>query len=1159
MSIRVALQHNTTYSFDRLVRLSPHVVRLRPAPHCRTPVLSYSLSVTPGDHFINWQQDPFGNHVARLVFPGPARQLSVTVDLVADLVVINPFDFFVEESAARYPFAYESDLARELAAYLDADEPSPLLAQWLQDCSRGPTWPGADGQGIVDFLVSLNQLVFGSVAYTTRMEAGVQTPDETLEKGLGSCRDSAWLLVQILRRLGFAARFVSGYLVQLRADEVPLDGPAGPRADFTDLHAWAEAYLPGAGWVGLDPTSGLLAGEGHLPLVCSPHPAAAAPISGATDPCEVTLEFSNTVRRLAGPPRVTLPYSDEQWARIDALGQEVDKALDAGDVRLTLGGEPTFVAADDMEAAEWTTAADGLEKRARGEVLAWRLLQRFAPGGLIHHGQGKWYPGEPLPRWQIALLWRADGEPLWGDRRLLAPAVLAGPSAPAPGSPSSPDGLPGPGHAAALAAAIAAALGLPEECCIPGFEDPLQRLLAEALLPGGEPPVTDVAPTDPGLASSEERLATLAALDTQGRGDPVGWVVPLHPVNGGEPGAGTGDLPGWETTHWTLRRGHLALVPGDSPMGLRLPLEALTWRPPPPDDPETSPFEEPSPLPGRKPRGRRRKVKQVEPEQVPRGALCVEVRQGHVFVFLPPVQRLEHFVDLVGVVEGAAAQLHLPVVLEGYLPPVDRRLVRLLVTPDPGVLEVNVHPASSWPQLVDITTGVHADARATQLGTETFHLDGVHAGTGGGNHMTLGGPTPADSPLLRRPDLLRSIITYWQHHPSLSYVFSGRFIGPTSQAPRVDEARHESLYELEIAFAELERWGLRAEGEAPGEGVVAEAPVAGSAPPWLVDRLFRHLQVDITGSTHRAELCIDKLFSPDSERGRLGLLELRGFEMPPHPRMALVQALLVRALVARFWAAPYTGPLVRWGTELHDRFLLPWYAAADLEEVVDDLSRHGFGLDPAWLAPFLEFRFPRLGSVEVAGVTLELRAAIEPWSVLGEEVTSTGTARYVDSSLERLQVSVDGLTSDRHVVTCNGVPVPLHSTGIAGAYVAGVRYRAWKPPSALHPTIGVHAPLVFDLVDRWNSRSVGGCTYHVTHPGGRAYDRFPVNANEAEARRASRFFAGGHTPGPVDVSTLLGGGLRPGGVAPGADYPRTLDLRRYPVPGAPAATATPIS
>ncbi len=1109
-----------SYRFDRAVRLSPHIVRLRPAPHCRTPILAYSLTVLPSDHFINWQQDPFGNHLARLVFPEPATELTIDVGLVADLGVINPFDFFVEETAESYPFSYEPALLRDLAPYFSDDEPSPLLAEWTDAWLRSSTGePGR--QRIVDFLVEVNQRVASSVAYTVRMEPGVQAPDETLEKAVGSCRDSAWLLVHVLRRLGLAARFVSGYLVQLRPDEKPLDGPPGPLADFTDLHAWAEAYLPGAGWIGLDPTSGLLAGEGHIPLVCSPHPASAAPISGATGPCEVTFEFSNTVSRLAGPPRVTLPYTEEQWDRVDALGHEVDKALAAGDVRLTLGGEPTFVAVDDMEDAQWTTAADGQDKRARAEALARRLLERFAPGGLLHHGQGKWYPNEPLPRWQIALLWRSDGEPLWDDISLLAAPELPG-AEPAGAGADPVDAGAGPLDTGAIASAIAGSLGLPEDCCVPAYEDPLHILQVEALLPAGEPPATDVAPTDDPNASSAGRLAAIAALDEVGRGGPVGWVIPLHPV---------GDA--WATTRWTMRRGFLALVPGDSPIGLRLPLASLTWLPEPPEEPEVSPFDELAPLPGGKSARKRRKAKEVKPEEVPRGALCVEHRQGKVFVFLPPVQRLEQFVELVGVVQEAATKLRQPVIFEGYLPPADPRLVRLLVTPDPGVLEVNIHPASSWPELVDITTGVYADARATRLGTETFHLDGTHAGTGGGNHLTIGGPTAADSPLLRRPDLLRSIITYWQHHPSLSYLFSGRFIGPTSQAPRVDEARHESLYELEIAFAELDR--TLAMGE--------------PAPPWLVDRVFRHLLVDITGSTHRAELCIDKLFSPGSERGRLGLLELRGFEMPPHPRMALVQALLVRALVARFWAEPYVGSLVRWGTELHDRFLLPWYAAADITDVVDDLARHGFAFDAAWLAPFLEFRFPRIGSVEVSGVTIELRGAIEPWSVLGEEVTSAGTSRYVDSSLERLQVRVDGLVGERHVVTCNGVAVPLHSTGTAGAYVAGVRYRAWKPPSALHPTIGVHAPLVFDLIDRWDGLSIGGCTYYVSHPGGLAYEHFPVNANEAEARRASRFSPMGHTPGPVDLGTLLAGALAcEGPGAPSLDYPWTLDLRRAPFP-----------
>ena len=599
MSVRVAIEHTMSYRFDRAVAVFPHVVRLRPAPHSRTPILSYSLTVSPGEHFINWQQDPFGNHVARLVFPQPSRELTLVVDLIAELTVINPFDFFVEESAERYPFAYVASLERDLAPYMRTEEPGPLLARWLAD--QPPI--GAGGAAIVDFLVALNQRVSGSVAYTTRLEAGVQTPEETLEKALGSCRDSAWLLVHALRQLGLAARFVSGYLVQLRADEAPIEGPYGPVADFTDLHAWAEVFVPGAGWIGLDATSGLWAGEGHIPLACSADPLDAAPVSGATGPCQVSFEFANAVHRLPGPPRVTLPYTDDQWGRIDALGRAIDVALVRDDVRLTQGGEPTFVSVDDMESPQWTMAADGDEKRVLAEALARRLLQRFAPGGLLHHGQGKWYPGEPLPRWQIGVLWRTDGEPLWADTKLLADPE-------ATGRATAVD-------AEDLARAIASWLGLPDTSCIAGYEDPLHTLLQEARLPGGDPPATDVDPTDGTTVDSDARLARIAELDSHGLGDPVGWAIPLHPV--------PGEKVAWATTTWTLRRGHLVLVPGSSPMGLRLPLDALTWRPAPPD-PELSPFADRFPLATRRAMKERlrRQAREKDPEEVPITALCVE-------------------------------------------------------------------------------------------------------------------------------------------------------------------------------------------------------------------------------------------------------------------------------------------------------------------------------------------------------------------------------------------------------------------------------------------------------------------------------------------------------------------------------------------------------
>jgi uncharacterized protein (DUF2126 family)/transglutaminase-like putative cysteine protease len=1097
VTIHVAIEHRTTYRFDRAITVGPHVVRLRPAPHCRTPILAYSLRIEPAGCFVNWQQDPFGNHVARLVFAEKRAELTVSVDLVADMTVVNPFDFFLEEAAERYPFAYDPALAADLVPYLRADQPGPLLEAWL--AALPPLPP--DGRATVDFLVSLNQAVQRSVAYTVRFEAGVQSTEVTLDKALGSCRDSAWLLVQVLRHHGLAARFVSGYLVQLTADVAALDGPSGPAADFTDLHAWAEVYLPGAGWVGLDATSGLFAGEGHLPLACTPEPSSAGPIEGAIEPCEVTMDYANRVTRVHEDPRVTKPYSSEQWVAIDALGAAIDARLDAGDVRLTMGGEPTFVSADDMESPQWTVDADGSDKRE----LAWQLTQRLAarqgPGLLVHHGQGKWYPGEPLPRWQIGLYWRRDGTPLWRDASLLADPWTPGAAIAAEGE--------------VLAGTIATCLGVGAGKVLTAYEDPLAALVAQASLPAGPPPEVDPAGDELRLGPARERL--IAHLDAT-VADPAGWVLPIAPEPT-MPGAGM-----WRSVAWNLRRGRLVLLAGDSPIGLRLPLASLTWQPPPPV-PERSTFDprgelgDPAALAEAQAAAEAAAELLHPVEPLPPTALCVQVRDGRLHVFLPPLEYLEDAVGMLAAVESAAAEVGVAVVIEGYSPPRDPRLDCVIVAPDPGVIEVNVQPAGSWVELSAITTALYADAREGRLGTETFDLDGRHGGTGGGNHITLGGRTPADSPLLRRPDLLRSLVTYWQHHPSLSYLFSGRFVGPTSQAPRVDEGRIESLYELEIAFAEMDR-------------------LAGDGPaPWLVDRLLRNLLVDITGNTHRSEFCIDKLFSPDGERGRLGLVELRAFEMPPHAQMALVQALLVRAIVARCWEEPYRAPLMRWGGELHDRFLLAHYVQADIADVCADLREHGIEFQYGWLAPFFEFRFPRIGAVTVGDVTIELRSAIEPWLVLGEETTANSTARYVDSSVERLQVQVSGMTDGRHAVTCNGRAVPLRPTGVPGTTVAGVRYRAWQPPSALHPTIAVHSPLVFDLVDLWNGRSLGGCTYHVVHPGGRNYERFPVNANEAEARRVSRFEAIGHTPGPVDLTAWAPlSGSR-------GEYPRTLDLR----------------
>lgn len=1104
MAIRVALTHETTYRFDRPVAMSPHEVRLRPAPHCRTPISGYSLKVEPADHFINWQQDPYGNWIARLVFPGKARSLKVVVDLVADMTVINPFDFFVERYAETFPFAYADGLGRELAPFLETEPAGPLLTGWLERFRAAHREP----EPIVEFLVAANRQVQQDISYIVRMEPGVQSCEQTLEVRKGSCRDSAWLLVQALRHLGLAARFASGYLIQLAPDVEAVDGPAGPARDFTDLHAWTEVYVPGAGWIGLDQTSGLLAGEGHIPLACTARPASAAPITGYTDVAGVDFQFRMEVTRLEEAPRVTRPYTEAQWQEIDALGRKVDEQLTAWDVRLTMGGEPTFVSIEDRDDPQWNVAALGEDKRRLADALFRRLQNCFAPGGVLHYGQGKWYPGEPLPRWAFTCFWRSDGRPLWKDPSLFAMA-------------DAPPGH-GPSQAREFISTLAARLGLHPDHVITAYEDVWQAAQAEQRLP------VNVDPLDADLADGFARKA-LARMLERGLGEPAGYVLPLKPATAPrEP-----DAPRWLSSRWPLRREHLYLLGGDSPLGLRLPLDSLPWTAPAERDAhiDPDPFGERDDLPEphdgvasrlRKPRAVKLETGKSAVEVI-HTALAVEARDGCLHVFFPPLALVENWIELLAAVEATAAELRMPVVLEGYPPPLDARLQRFAVTPDPGVIEVNIHPAADWKALCANTRTLYEQARLTRLGTEKFLVDGRHVGTGGGNHVTVGGPTPADSPLLRRPDLLRSLIAYWHNHPALSYLFSGMFIGPTSQAPRVDEARNDSLYELEIAFQQMER---KAE---PGKDALQ---------PWLVDRLLRNLLVDATGNTHRAEFCIDKLYSPDGPAGRLGLLEFRAFEMPPHWQMSLVQMLLLRALIARFWKQPYAGKLVRWGTSLHDRFMLPHFIAEDMGAVVADLQAAGYDFRMEWLAPFLEFRFPRHGVLACAGMQLELRQALEPWHVLGEEATGGGTSRYVDSSVERIQVKISNMVDGRHVVLCNGRMLPLVPTGVHGEFVAGVRYKAWQPPSALHPTIGAQTSLVFDVVDSWSGRAVGGCTWHVSHPGGRNYTRLPVNANEAEARRTARFNASGHRAGALAI--------RP--ESPSRDFPLTLDLRRQPEP-----------
>jgi uncharacterized protein (DUF2126 family) len=1055
------------------------------------------------------------------VFAEKTTEFRIEIDLVAEMAVMNPFDFFLEEYAQQYPFKYEADERRELTPYLNAHPGTPRFNDYVRSTEAAP-------MRTIDFLVGINQRLSQDIKYLIRMEPGVQTPEETLVNASGSCRDSAWLLVQMLRHRGLAARFVSGYLIQLVADVKSLDGPSGPTVDFTDLHAWCEVYLPGAGWIGLDPTSGLLAGEGHIPLACTPEPSSAAPVTGAVEKSEVEFSHAMKIERMWEAPRVTLPYTDPQWAAIEQLGVAVDADLTAQDVRLTMGGEPTFVSIEDADGAEWNVDALGPTKRGIAAELFHKLKAKYAPQGLAHFGQGKWYPGEQLPRWSLNCFWRRDGQPVWSDAALCAD--------------ESQDLGADAATAQKFLAGVAQQLNMPSRYVFPAYEDVFYHLWRERRLPA------NVDPFDSKLEDPIER-ARLARIFSEGIDSVVGHVLPIERATDNS----------WSTGPWFLREERCYLIPGDSAMGYRLPLDSQPWVTKgdypyfyPPDTtvsrPALAPYAEirrqlhgaatvdaeaawrdtlrareqgvdPATRAGRSairgPQSDRAPVRGESTHWITRSAMCAQARNGVLYIFMPPTQELEDYLELVTAIEAVAATYSQPVVLEGYEPPGDPRLNSFRVTPDPGVIEVNIHPSASWPELVDRTTHLYEAARLTRLSAEKFMLDGRHTGTGGGNHFVMGGANVNDSPFLRRPDLLRSLLAYWHNHPSLSYLFSGLFIGPTSQAPRVDEARNDSLYELELAFRQV-----------PPEG--------SDVPPWLVDRLLRNLLIDVSGNTHRAEFCIDKLYSPDGPNGRHGLLELRAFEMPPHSRMSLTQQLLLRTLIAKFWRTPYAPPrLARWGTELHDRFMLPYFVEQDFRDVLGELAAAGYPVDFDWFAPHFEFRFPRHGDFATAGVAVELRHALEPWHVMGEEGAPGGTVRYVDSSVERLQVKCTGLAPDRYVITCNGQSIPLRPTGRAGEFVAGVRYRAWQPASALHPTIGIDSPLTFDLVDTWMKRSRGGCQYHVVHPGGLSHTDFPVNALEAESRRLARFFRMGHTPGHLEAATPV----------ISQEFPFTLDMR----------------
>jgi len=1058
--MKISLNHQLKYTYSRSIILGPHIIGLRPVPYCRTPIESYKLKISPSEHYLTWLQDVYGNYLAKVNFPHKTHYLKVEVDIIAQLQPINPFNFLLEDYAVNYPFTYPPELAKQLIPFLEITEESNLLQAWVENHRKQDIYT-------TNFILELNQQLAQEINYQIRLEEGIQTGEETLTKKIGSCRDTAWLFVQILRSYGIAARFVSGYLIQLAPDILPLEDPKAPEMDRGDLHAWTEVFLPGAGWIGLDPTSGFLAAEGHIPLVCTPEPVGASPVRGTTEPCESQLDFSVTVSRYQETPRVTKPYTEMQWEKINSLGKTVETSLQHLEVGLTMGGEPTFVSLNDYEHPQWRFEAMGDEKRKLAGNLLLALQGKLTQNGsLLHYGIGKLYPGETVPRWALGCYWRRDGVSIWGDRSFLAE-----------------DGKNygyTPENGRVFLEHLVKYLGVNPDCIVTAYEKGIEAIAGYVL------PLLTV--------SHNEELCWSSC----------NWSFPdnkLYSKERVDQDLDKGLKPLVSSHNSNILSCLLYLLPGDAEIGLRLPLDTIDW----------GELVQEAYATINHPPIRASETLHLSPPNSIRIALTVEAKQGSIHLFIPPFSNVRSFLDLISAIENTATELRIPVVVGGYPPPVNSGIEGFQITPDPGVIEVNIHPASNWDELVKINNTLYETARECGLGTEKYLLDGRPVSTGGGAHITLGGKTPGESPILRRPDLLRSLISYVQNHPSLSYAFSGLFVGPTSQSPRLDEGKHDCLSELEIAFQYLK----------PG------------TPPEVVDCLLRNLLVDVTGNSHRTEFCIDKLFPGKNPAKQLGLLELRGFAMSPHPQMALLQMLLIRALVAWFWEKPYTHPLIRWGARKRDKFMLPYYLQEDLRGVVRDLEGVGYSFELEWFEPFFAFRFPYLGEIHRNGVHLELIIAAEPWPVLGEEITSGGTFRTVDNSTERIQVRLRG-SSERYVVMCNQRQVPLNPTGIVGEYVGAVRFQARQRFEGInHPAFTAQSEIFLEIVDTWSEKSLGGCTYYVNPPNGSVYQQFPVNRREAESRMVERFVPMGHTPGKITLTGLYFH----------SEYPLTLDLR----------------
>jgi len=1059
MGIRIALRHRIEQHFSRPVRLSTHWLRLRPAPVTQRAVTAYSLKIDADPHFINWVRDPFENFLARLDLPEAVPRLGLDLELIADLEPQNPFDFLVEPYAANYPFAYDDQLRRELTPYLVQPTPGPRLAAWLAGLEVETGY-------MVRFLSLLTQQLSTALAIMPAGRPGPVDLETVFARGAGSCWEIAWLATQTLRALGLAARFVSGYRVRLDT------------LSSATLHAWTEVYLPGAGWVGLDPAAGLFVDENYLPLAAAPDPLRALPLVGYREACDERQSEQIEVRELAAEER-PWPLTPTEQRDLLAVGHAVDTDLRAAGLQLTVQQDLGLVAAGELGDPGWTVSALGSDMRCAAERLLLCLRDQLAPGGVVQLCQGERFAGEPFPRWRLGCWARADRVPVCRD-----PARI--------GWREDAAGL-SQAQAERFGWRLAQALGLANEWLVPAYEDGLYRRWQA---PGGVAEQPDPALLRDPLQrrALADRLSREAALLR-------GYVLPLR---------WDAVRRCWASGAWPMRRGAIYLLPGDSPMGYRLPLGGLSLAVQRQVEPERCQFEE-RPLLAEVHGEVSARLSRVAPAvappaqadaetpEGPRTAVCLEIRDGCLYCFLPPLTHLEHYLELVAAVEAAAESLDLGVVLEGYEPPEDHRLQRFVVEPDAGALRLRLPPAVDTAQLDVVLAAAFAAASDCGLAAERPVAGGRHLTPGIGAALTLAGPRPADSPFLRRPGLLRSLIAYWHRHPSLSYLFAGRGIGPSGGAPRADEGRDEALYELELALERL--------------------PDGEPSAPWLADRVLRHLLTDPAGDMRRAEIRVDALYDPARAARRLGQVTVGSFETAPVATLATLQAVLLRALVARFARDPETGALAPWTGALHDRFMLPLVLWEDLRAVLADLEAAGYPLQTAWFEPLLARRFPLLGSVQFGDIRLELRQAHEPWPVLAEEVTAAGVARFFDASLDRVEVRAHGLTPGRHVLECNGEWVPLQPGGAVGRYVAGVRFKAAQLPATLHPTVPPVGALVFDLIDTWNGRVIGGFTYYpaqpeVVHPvGSPAPGAAPRPGEQGEEMRALYAPAARHAGG----------------------------------------------